>query len=387
MPETSTGAETLSYIRAVNHALRRALEEYPEALVFGEDVGVPGGPYGASRGLHDAFGARVFDTPISESAILGTGIGSAICGMRPIVEIMFADFFFVAFDQVVNQASNVRYVSNGTQACPLTIRSQQGATTGSCAQHSQCIEAILAHIPGIRVGVPAFPDDAFQMLRAAIASDDPVVVLESRALYPRTGEARLAAEVEGLGVARRLREGGHVTVVSWGRAVHECLDAAAELATEGIEVDLIDLRWINPLDLDAVLESLDAPASSWSSTRPTSPRGSEPRSRPARPTRGSGRSMRRWCASARRTSACPPLRPCNPPCSWTARRSPPPFACCSREPMQTGMADVDRDAIVRDICAIASIPRRPSPRSRGWRGWPSGSGACPATSTATRPGT
>jgi len=257
MPETTSGVETLSYIRAVNEALRWALDEYPEALVFGEDVGAPGGPYGASRGLRDAFGGRVFDTPISEAAILGAGIGSAICGMRPIVEIMFADFFFVAFDQVINQASNVRYVSNGTQACPLTIRSQQGATPGSCAQHSQCIEAILAHIPGIRVGVPAFPDDAFQMLRAAIASDDPVVVLESRALYPRTGDVRLDAEVEIVGGARRLREGGHVTVVSWGRAVHECLAAAAELGEGGIEVDLIDLRWINPLDLDVVLQSLE----------------------------------------------------------------------------------------------------------------------------------
>ena len=256
MPEAATGVQTLSYIRAVNEALRWALEEYPEALVFGEDVGAPGGPYGASRGLRDAFGERVFDTPISESAILGAGIGSAICGMRPVVEIMFADFFFVAFDQVINQASNVRYVSNGTQACPLTIRSQQGATPGSCAQHSQCIEAILAHIPGIRVGVPAFPDDAFQMLRAAIASDDPVIVLESRALYPRTGDVRLDTDVEPVGGARRLREGTDVTVVTWGRAVHECLDAADRLAAEGVEVDLIDLRWINPLDFDPVMASL-----------------------------------------------------------------------------------------------------------------------------------
>jgi acetoin:2,6-dichlorophenolindophenol oxidoreductase subunit beta len=257
MPEASAGVTTLSYIRAVNEALRWALDEYPEALAFGEDVGAPGGPYGASRGLRDAFGDRVFDTPISESAILGAGIGSAICGMRPIVEIMFADFFFVAFDQVINQASNVRYVSNGTQACPLTIRSQQGATPGSCAQHSQCIEAILAHIPGIWVGVPAFPDDAFHMLRAAIASDDPVIVLESRALYPRTGDVRLDAGVESVGGARRLREGRDVTVVTWGRAVHECLEAADRLATEGVEVDMIDLRWINPLDLDPVMESLE----------------------------------------------------------------------------------------------------------------------------------
>jgi acetoin:2,6-dichlorophenolindophenol oxidoreductase subunit beta len=257
MPDTATGTQALSYIRAVNAALRWALEEYPEALVFGEDVGLPGGPYGASRGLEPDFGGRVFDTPISESAILGAGIGSAICGMRPIVEIMFADFFFVAFDQVINQASNVRYVSNGAQTCPLTIRSQQGATPGSCAQHSQCIEAILAHIPGIRVGLPAFPDDAFQMLRAAIACDDPVIILESRALYPSTGPVRLDAELEEVGGSRRLLEGDDLTIVTWGRGVHHCLDAGRTLAGDGVAVDLIDLRWIDPLDADAVLESLE----------------------------------------------------------------------------------------------------------------------------------
>jgi acetoin:2,6-dichlorophenolindophenol oxidoreductase subunit beta len=257
MPSTTPGTETLSYIRAVNQALRWALDEYPESLVFGEDVGLPGGPYGASRDLRAAFGERVFDTPISESAILGAAIGSAICGMRPIVEIMFADFFFVAFDQVINQASNVRYVSKGNQTCPVTIRSQQGATIGSCAQHSQCIEAILAHIPGIRVGLPAFPGDAFQMLRAGIACDDPVVILESRALYARTGPVELDSPLEALGGSRQLRSGTDLTMVTWGQAVHHCLSAAEALAGAGVMVDLIDLRWINPLDFDAVLASLE----------------------------------------------------------------------------------------------------------------------------------
>lgn len=257
MPETTEQVETLTYIRGVNEALRWGLDEFPEAVVFGEDVGIPGGPYGASRDLRPTFGDRVFDTPISESAILGSAIGSAICGMRPIVEIMFADFFFVAFDQVINQASNVRYVSNGTQSCPLTIRSQQGMTPGSCAQHSQCVEATLAHIPGIRVGLPAFPEDAFQMLRAAIASDDPVVILEARGLYARTGPVTLGAPVEDMGGSRRLRAGTDLTMVTWGQAVHHCLGAAETLAQDGTSVDLIDLRWLNPVDFDAVLSSLE----------------------------------------------------------------------------------------------------------------------------------
>ncbi len=250
------GSQELSYIRAVNEALRWALQTSPEVLVYGEDVGIPGGPYGASRGLRAEFGDRVFDTPISEAAILGSGVGAAICGLRPVVEIMFADFFFVALDQVVNQAANVRYVSNGAQSCPLTIRSQQGATTGSCAQHSQCIEAILAHVPGIRVGLPAFPGDAYQMLRAAITSDDPVIVLEARSLYARTGPVDLAGELEPVGGARRLRQGDDVTLVTWGTAVHHALEAADRLAGRGVGVDVIDLRWLNPLDFDPVLTSL-----------------------------------------------------------------------------------------------------------------------------------
>ncbi len=257
MSEASGASVEVSYIRAVNEAMRWALGAFPETIVFGEDVGLPGGPYGATRGLHDAFGGRVFDTPISESAILGAGVGAAICGMRPVVEIMFADFFFVAFDQVINQAANVRYVSDGAQSCPLTIRSQQGWTPGSCAQHSHCIEAIIAHIPGIRVGLPAFPHDAYQMLRAAIASDDPVIVLESRALYPRVGPVPVDAALEPVGGARRLLTGEHATVVTWGRTVHDAIAAAEAMRDEGATIDLIDLRWINPLDFDIVLESVE----------------------------------------------------------------------------------------------------------------------------------
>jgi acetoin:2,6-dichlorophenolindophenol oxidoreductase subunit beta len=249
-------AEPLTYIQAVNAALRWGLDQYPEALLFGEDVAIPGGPYGASRGLRERFGDRVFDTPISETAMLGAGVGAAMRGMRPIVEIMYADFFLVALDQVVNQAANVRYTSRGRYTCPLTIRSQQAATPGACAQHTQSLEAFFAHVPGLRVGLPADARDAYEMLRAAIAEDDPVVILESRALYPRKQDLDLDAPLEAVGGARVRRQGDDVTVVSWGRMVHEAVAAADRLAEEGLGADVIDLRWLSPLDLAAVRESI-----------------------------------------------------------------------------------------------------------------------------------
>ena len=258
MPEAALVApvKEVTYIQAVNEALRWALAEYPEAVVFGEDVGLPGGPYAASKGLRKEFGERVFDTPISESAIIGAAVGAAMRGLRPIVEIMFADFFLVALDQVVNQAANVRYVSRGRFTAPLTIRSQQAATPGACAQHSQSLEAIFCHVPGLRVCLPGTPQDAFELLRAAIASDDPVVVLESRALYQTSGEVPLDGPVEQVGGARVVRAGRDVTLASWGRTVGEARAAADTVATEGLDVEVIDLRWLSPLDFEAVAASV-----------------------------------------------------------------------------------------------------------------------------------
>lgn len=246
----------LRYSQAVNEALRRALEEFPEAIFFGEDVAIPGGVFGASRGLRDAFGERVFDTPISETAMLGAGVGAAMVGRRPIVEIMWADFFFVALDQLVNQAAQIRYLSRGETPVPLTVRTQQGALTASSNQHSRCVEALFAHIPGLRVAMPSCPADAYALLLAAIADDDPAIVIEHRAVYGRSGEVDVGAPIEPIGGARVRRAGSDVTIVALSRMVDVALAAAEQLAGEGIDCEVIDPRWIVPLDEETILTSL-----------------------------------------------------------------------------------------------------------------------------------
>jgi len=179
-------------------------------------------------------------------------VGAALEGLRPVVEIMWGDFLLVALDQLINQAANVRYVSEGRHCAPLVVRTQQGATPGSCAQHSQSLEALLAHIPGLRVGVASTPQDAHAMLRAAVADDDPVILFESRALYQHKGMVALGGECEGVGGARTRREGGDVTIVSWGRTALLADQAAERLAADGIEATVLDLRWLSPLDDDAI---------------------------------------------------------------------------------------------------------------------------------------
>lgn len=255
MPEVSEPQE-LRYIQAVNLALRWALQTYPEALTFGEDIALPGGPFGATKGLRDEFGSRVFDTPISEAAIIGAALGAAMRGRRPIVEIMYGDFMAVAMDQIVNQVANTRYVSRGAWTAPLTIRTQHGYSPGACAQHSQSLEAWYAHTPGLRVGLPSNPRDAYEMLRSAIASDDPTLIFESRMLYQDKGLVAIGGPVEPIGGARVVRAGTDVTVVTWSRLVGESL-AAADLAAErGQSVEVIDLRWLSPLDFTSVAESV-----------------------------------------------------------------------------------------------------------------------------------
>ncbi|MFE7978841.1 thiamine pyrophosphate-dependent enzyme [Streptomyces shenzhenensis] len=245
------------YFRAVNEALKDAMTRRPEVLMYGEDVGLAGGIFGVTRALQKEFGSeRVFDTPIAEAAILGSAVGAAMEGMRPVVEIMWADFVFVALDQIVNQASNVRYISRGKVSAPLVIRMQQGVTPGSCAQHSQSIEAILAHVPGIKVGLPATPQDAYAMTLAAIEDPDPVVLIEHRSMYQDTGLVRFEGPSEIAAGAKFHRDGGDVAIITWGSMVAPALQAADRLHEEGVDATVLDLRWVRPLDEAAIARAV-----------------------------------------------------------------------------------------------------------------------------------
>lgn len=255
MPDVATGAP-MKYARAVNAALDTALARYPEALVFGEDVALPGGVFGCTRGLRKKYGERVFDTPISETGFLGAAVGAAMFGMRPIAEVMWVEFTLVALDQIVNQAPNVRYVSEGRLAAPLTIRTQQGVLPGSCAQHSQSLEAYFAHCPGLRVAMPATPQDAYDLLLAAVACDDPAIVIEHRSLYQTDGPVDVSGGVQPVGGARIHRRGEDATVVALGPMLAVALQAADRLAGEGIDVEVIDPRWLAPLDTATISTSL-----------------------------------------------------------------------------------------------------------------------------------
>lgn len=253
MPET----QNLTYGGAVTAALAQALEDHPEAILYGEDVALPGGVFGVTRGLKKRFGRRVFDTPISETAMLGAAVGASMLGRRPIVEIMWMDFMFVAFDQIVNQASNVRYVSEGRLTAPITIRTQQGNAPGACAQHSQNLEAMLLHIPGIRVAISSTPQDAYDILRSAVACDDPVVVIENRTLYAGAkADVKTGGAVGPIGGHRVRRSGSDVTVVTWGAITAKVLEAANTVAAEGVETEVLEALWLNPFDHAAVVESL-----------------------------------------------------------------------------------------------------------------------------------
>jgi 2-oxoisovalerate dehydrogenase E1 component len=251
-PLPSEGRE-IAYGLAVNLALTEELEARPEMIVFGEDIAIPGGPFGVTRNLHKRFGGeRVFDTPISEAAILGAAIGASQFGLRPVVEIMWSDFLFVAFDQILNQAANVRYLSRGEQSVPMVVRMQQGMTPGSCAQHCQSLESMLTHVPGIKVGLPSTAQDAYAMLRAAIADPDPVFVIESRALYQLKGVVDTSIDLEPVFGARRRRDGADLAIITWGRITNTVLEAAEVLSSHGVEASVLDLRWLSPLDDDAI---------------------------------------------------------------------------------------------------------------------------------------
>ena len=245
-----------TYLQAITSTLAEAMRADERVLVLGEDV-AEGGPWGATAGLAEEFGAaRVRNTPVSEAAITGIAVGAAQSGLRPVVEIMFIDFLTLALDQLVNQAAKAHFMSGGQLEVPLVVRTQGGAGQRGGAQHSQSLEAWLTHVPGLKVVMPSTAADAGGLLSAAIADSNPVVFVENKSLYFRREDVGDEPEVVPLGRAKVVREGRDVTVVALSRLVHESLAAAAELSVEGIDVEVIDPRSLVPLDLEAIVDSV-----------------------------------------------------------------------------------------------------------------------------------
>jgi pyruvate/2-oxoglutarate/acetoin dehydrogenase E1 component len=247
----------IRYIRAINEAMQEEMERDDHVFLVGEDVGIPGGSFGASRGLYDRFGPeRVVDTPISEAGIMGLAAGAAACGLRPIVEIMFMDFMAVCMDGIANQVAKMRYMFGSQYTIPMVIRTPAGGGLNAGPQHSQCLEAWFAHLPGLKVVMPATPYDVKGLLKSAIRDDNPVIVVENKALHALKGEIPEEEYLIPIGKAEIKRTGTDVTVVATSRMVHESLKAAEILEKEGINLELIDLRSISPWDKTTVFESV-----------------------------------------------------------------------------------------------------------------------------------
>jgi pyruvate/2-oxoglutarate/acetoin dehydrogenase E1 component len=247
----------IRYNKAINNALREEMQKDSTVFIAGEDVGNAGGSFGITRGLMDEFGpARVIDTPISESAIVGMAVGASSTGMRPVIEIMFMDFIAVCFDQIINQAAKMRYMSGGQMTLPLVIRTQCGAGVNAGPQHSQSLEALLFHIPGIKVVMPSNPYDAKGLLKAAIRDNNPVVFIENKALYGMKGEVPEEDYTIPIGQAKIVKEGNDVTIVALGQMVNKALAAVETLENNGISPEIIDPRTISPLDTETIKQSV-----------------------------------------------------------------------------------------------------------------------------------
>jgi acetoin:2,6-dichlorophenolindophenol oxidoreductase subunit beta len=247
----------VTYREAVRDGIAQAMRADDSVFIMGEDIAEMGGSMGVTQGLLDEFGPeRVRNTPISEMAIVGAGIGAAMAGMRPIVEIMYEDFLTLSLEQIVNQAAKHRYMSGGQLTVPLTIRTQGGAGWSPGAQHAQQLEAWLVHIPGLKVAYPSTPEDVRGLLWTSIHDDNPVVLFEHRLLYPVKGEVPEQLEPIPFGKARVVREGTDVTVIAIGPLVHRALDAAKQAEEDGISVEIVDPRTLQPLDEEMLVASV-----------------------------------------------------------------------------------------------------------------------------------
>ena len=247
-----------TYCWAIVDAMREEMERDKNVFLIGEDVGAAGGAFGASRGLHKAFGPlRVRDTPISEEIIVGLAVGAAMTGKRPVVEIMFMDFFGLCLDQIANQAAKMHYLYNGAFTMPMVIRTTVAVEMGIGPHHSQMLEAWVGHIPGLKVVMPSTPRDAKGLLKSAIRDNNPVIFIEHLGLHKIKEDLDDAEEILiPIGKADIKRPGSDVTVVATGLMVHKSLEAAKVLAAEGIEIEVIDPRSISPLDIDTIVASV-----------------------------------------------------------------------------------------------------------------------------------
>jgi pyruvate dehydrogenase E1 component beta subunit len=242
---------------AIREAIRNEMLRDERVFLMGEDIGKLGNTFKVLDGLWEEFGSeRVIESPLSEEAIAGAAVGAALAGMRPVFEIMYIDFSTLAMDHIVNRAAKIRYVSDGGFTVPMVIRTQEGGRVSVGCQHSQCLEAFFCHVPGLKVVMPSTPMDAKGLLLAAIRDEDPVIFIEHKLLYNRRGPVPEEDYEIPLGVASVRRAGNDVTLVSWSDMVHYSLDAAKELSAEGVEVEVIDLRTLVPLDEEAVLSSV-----------------------------------------------------------------------------------------------------------------------------------
>ncbi|MCO5244603.1 MAG: alpha-ketoacid dehydrogenase subunit beta [Anaerolineae bacterium] len=247
----------LSYLEAIREALQQEMRRDPRVFVIGEDVGVYGGAFGVTRGLVEEFGEqRVIDTPISELGIAGAITGAALTGMRPVGEIMFMDFTTLAIEQLVNQAAKIRFMFGGTATVPFVLRCPAGSGTGAAAQHSQSLENWFVHVPGLKVVMPSTPYDAKGLLLAAIRDDNPVIFVEQKLLYKTRGPVPEEDYTVPLGKADIKRAGRDLTIVATGVMVARALEAAEQLAREGIEVEVVDPRTLKPLDAEPIIQSV-----------------------------------------------------------------------------------------------------------------------------------
>lgn len=249
--------KNVSYVEALNEALREELQRDDDVFIIGEDIGKNGGIFQVTKGLLDEFGEkRVKNTPISEAAFTGLGVGAAITGLRPIIEVMYMDFTTVCMDQIVNQAAKLRYMTGGQVKVPIVIRTQGGAGIGEGGQHSQSLEAWFVHIPGIKVVMPSTPKDAKGLLKAAIRDDNPVLFIEHHFCYSKKGEVPENEYIIPLGKADIKREGKDITIVAISYEVLNALEAAEELEKMGIGAEIIDPRTVSPLDIDTIVTSV-----------------------------------------------------------------------------------------------------------------------------------